>query len=84
MDTSSEKVDKGFELRYWKLSYRRKFIRTIWMAPLVPLAIFLLFHFHKSLFVALTLSLAVILIDAIQLLYTYHKWQRTDASPFAS
>ena len=27
------KVDKGFELVYWKLSYRRKFIRTLWMIP---------------------------------------------------
>ena len=27
------KVDKGFELVYWKLSYRRKFIRTLWTIP---------------------------------------------------
>ena len=27
-----EKVDKGIELCYWKLSYRRKLIRTLWMA----------------------------------------------------
>lgn len=26
-----DKVDKGFELIYWKLSYRRKFIRTLWL-----------------------------------------------------
>lgn len=29
-----EKVDKGFELFYDKLSYRRKFIRTLWMIPI--------------------------------------------------
>ena len=28
-----DKVDKGFELIYWKLSYRRKFIRTLWLIP---------------------------------------------------
>ena len=30
----SEKVDKGIQFCYWKLSYRRKLIRTIWMIPL--------------------------------------------------
>ena len=29
----SQKVDKGIELCYWKLSYRRKFIRTLWIIP---------------------------------------------------
>ena len=29
----SEKVDKGIEVCYWKLSYRRKLIRTLWMIP---------------------------------------------------
>ncbi len=29
-----EKVGKGFELFYDKLSYRRKFIRTLWMIPI--------------------------------------------------
>lgn len=28
------KVDKGFQLIYWKLSYRRKFLRTLWWTPL--------------------------------------------------
>lgn len=29
-----EKVDKGFELLYENLSYRRKFIRTLWLIPI--------------------------------------------------
>ncbi len=29
-----DKVDKGFELLYDNLSYRRKFIRTIWLIPI--------------------------------------------------
>ncbi len=28
------KVDKGFELFYDKLSYRRRLIRTIWLIPI--------------------------------------------------
>ena len=29
-----DKVDKGFEFLYDNLSYRRKFIRTIWLIPI--------------------------------------------------
>ena len=29
-----EKVDKDFELLYENLSYRRKFIRTLWLIPI--------------------------------------------------
>lgn len=29
-----EKVDKGFELLHENLSYRRKFIRTLWLIPI--------------------------------------------------
>lgn len=32
-EKNMNKVDKGFELVYWELSYRRKFIRTLWMIP---------------------------------------------------
>ena len=38
----SEKVDKGIMVCYWKLSYRRKFIRTLWM---IPIAIVIIFYF---------------------------------------
>ena len=38
-----EKVDKGIELCYWKLSYRRKLIRTLWM---IPIAIFIVLCFY--------------------------------------
>jgi len=41
----ANKVDKGFELRYWRLSYRRKFIRTLWMIPFLLAAIILIFIF---------------------------------------
>lgn len=30
----NDKVDKGFELFYDNLSYRRKFIRTLWLIPI--------------------------------------------------
>ena len=36
-------VDKGFELRYHKLSYRRRFIRTLWLIPWMILILILVY-----------------------------------------
>ena len=42
---ATDKVDKGFCLSYWKLSYRRKFIRTLWTgAFIIPLFGLLLYY----------------------------------------
>ena len=35
-----EKVDKGIELCYWKLSYRRKLIRTLWTVSYTHLDVY--------------------------------------------
>lgn len=65
--------DGGFN--YWKLSYRKKFIRTLWM---IPVAIFLSIqiivmdiqsNFSVFLFVLFIVTLIV------QLIYTYSKWK---------
>lgn len=43
------KIDKRFELIYWILSYRKKFIRTLWMAPLfVIILAFTWFNLYKT------------------------------------
>lgn len=39
----SEKVDKGIESCDWKLSYRRKFIRTLWT---IPVSIIMIIQLH--------------------------------------
>ncbi|MEJ8555147.1 hypothetical protein [Tepidibacter sp. Z1-5] len=63
---SSTKVDEGFELFYWNLSYRRKFIRTLWCSPvlllLVPICPNKVIVFCCILFV-------------IQAIYNYKKWK---------
>ncbi|MGB3261989.1 hypothetical protein [Paenisporosarcina sp.] len=65
--------DSGFN--YWKWSYRKKFIRTLWM---IPGAIFLSIqmivmdiqsNFSVFLFVLFIVTLIV------QLIYTYIKWK---------
>ena len=41
----SEKVDKGIMVCYWKLSYRRKFIRTLCF---IPVSVIIIIEFYKE------------------------------------
>lgn len=70
----SNKIDKGFSLSYWKLSYRRKFFRTLWLTPVWMVVILLLFH-KQSFEVVLILEIIIVVSSGVQLLYTYKKWQ---------
>ena len=73
VDAMKNGRDSGFN--YWKLNYKKKFFRTLWM---VPVTIFLTIQMILSggssqstlIFVP---ALFVILI--LQLLYTYFKWK---------
>ena len=70
-----EKIDKGFSFSYWRLSYRRKFMRTLWFIPLAVLVIILVQAAYRSYmltFVSGVFILAVILAQAI---YNYKKWK---------
>ncbi len=70
-----EKVDKGFELNYNNLSYRRKFIRTLWM---ILWAILLLCFMHwagVALFILLPLSVIFAVVGFIQALHNYKNWK---------
>ncbi|QJA08616.1 hypothetical protein HF520_06520 [Romboutsia sp. CE17] len=72
------KVDKGFELIYWNLSYRRKFIRTLWQTPLVFLAIGLLIFVGKNLFFNRIAPILLVIIYIWQLIYNYIKWKKDE------
>ena len=39
------KVDKGFAINYFKLSHRRKMIRTLTSLPILILALFVIYIF---------------------------------------
>ena len=69
-----DKVDKGFVLNYWRLSYQRKFIRTLWMIPVCICAIVLLW-IKTSTTYAMILTVIIVLIEIIQLAYTFKKWK---------
>ena len=74
----ANKVDKGFELRYWRLSYRRKFIRTLWMIPFLLAAIILIFVSPLKIVYAVAVSIILLVIFLIRLIYTYKKWKCTE------
>lgn len=77
----TDKIDKGFSFSYWRLSYRRKLIRTLWTSPVI----FLLFlypeetHFF-SLDRSSVIALAFLAVSA-QAYYNYYKWKITKEKP---
>lgn len=69
-----DKVDKGFALNYWRLSYRRKFIRTLWMTP-VCICIIVLLWIKSSTTYAMIWTVIIVLLEIIQLVFTFYKWK---------
>lgn len=72
------KVDKGVKLNYWNLSYRRKFIRTLWQIPLVLLAIGLSILAVDNIFFNRIVPILLVIILIWQLIYNYTKWKNDE------
>ncbi len=72
------KVDKGFKFAYHGLSYRRKFLRTIYSIPLCifPLAIIYYFDGFTANFIFVTLLLVIVFV--FQTSYNCIKWKKED------
>jgi len=70
-----EKVDKGFELIYFNLSYRRKFIRTLWLIPWMILILCFMYWQGFSLVKLLLFTVIFTVACIIQALYNYKKWK---------
>ncbi|PRR77085.1 hypothetical protein CLLI_26030 [Clostridium liquoris] len=74
----TNKVDKGFELFYWRLSYKRKFIRTLWMIPIdIIVSVFLILK-GDTLFINRVIPILLIILGGIQLIYNYLKWKKDE------
>ncbi|NMH74663.1 hypothetical protein HF078_16395 [Bacillus sp. RO2] len=76
---NKKKVDKGFALSYYKLSYRRKLIRNLWQLPpffVALIAIIIIFDIHTTASVFL-LSL-FILAGLTHCLLLYRKWKQEE------
>ncbi|SHI18746.1 hypothetical protein [Clostridium intestinale] len=71
----NNKVDKGFEIIYWKLSYRRKFIRTLWMTAICVVLMIFVWVTGERIIINRVMPIASIILCFIQLLYTYLKWK---------
>ena len=70
-----EKVDKGFELVYYNLSYRRRFIRILWMIPWSILALFWMYWVGISTDTVLLLAVIFTVVNLIQARHNYKKWK---------
>lgn len=66
--------DKGIELFYNKLSYRRRFIRTIWLIPFGIIIGFIITYIN--IIFSLFYWLLFIIIGTKQLKYNYTMWKK--------
>lgn len=74
-----EKKDKGFAYNYFRLSYRRKFIRTFTSSWMGVLAIILIFIFSPySTPFNVTITILIVLVFVIQAGYNYYMWKKTE------
>lgn len=75
----SAKIDKGIELNYFKLSYRRKMIRTLVNIPVMILLLIFIYGFSDWGTLANTLiGLFFASILFIQIAYNYFMWQKNE------
>lgn len=72
----SEKVDKGIEICYWKLSYRRKFIRTLWTIPVSIIMVIQLHRKYQSYLLTGIVSVIFFILTCSQAVYNYRKWKK--------
>ncbi len=76
---NKEKRDNGFVFAYYRLSYRRRMIRTIWSFPAV-----LLFLIVFSVFMEMESSGKVLVwiflltLFGAQVFYNYYKWKKEE------
>lgn len=71
----SEKVDKGIELCYWKLSYRRKFVRTLWLLPVFTIVMIRAYQTLQSCMLTWIIGIMLFGSILIQAIYNYRKWK---------
>lgn len=77
-----KKTDKGSEMIYWKLSRRRKFIRTLWMIPIsIAILVFTFIYGYSrygSFTLAIILAILMLILLPTQVIYTYKQWKKEE------
>ena len=76
----NKNVDKGFELSYFNLSYRRKIIRTLWVLPFLLLLICLIWFNGDNIIHNIVITIFIIVMVLIQLIYNYLKYKKMEAN----
>lgn len=75
-----EKVDKGFKVNFFRLSYRRRVIRSLSGVLFAILVFFLLYYFEfvppDAFFIILAIPLIVFALEAG---YYYRMWKKEEA-----
>lgn len=77
----SKKTDRGFQFFYYKLSYRRRFLRSLYLSPLVVI-LWGLVMFRTSVWSQTTKVLWTIFIATVFLFeigYNYIKWKKEES-----
>lgn len=74
----SRKVDKWFHLNYWKLSYRRRFVRNLWMLPLLMVIYGILIMRGDSTLTCRIIPIILLVSSVFELIYNYLKWKKTE------
>lgn len=74
---NGEKTDIGFVFFFWNLSYRRKFIRTLWLLPILVIAVFYIHITFQSYLLTSITGIVLSIIFIIQAVY-YYKKQKED------
>lgn len=75
MSSKNRKVDKGIEFNYWNLSYRRKFIRTLWLTPVFMALVAVVYYGTKNVIESAVIAIVIFGGQIVQLGYTFYKWK---------
>lgn len=70
--------DKGFELFYYNLSNRRKFIRTLWLFPFMVLAAWLVYWRFSNVIATIVVSIVMLAVWIGQAVVTYRNWKKEE------
>ncbi len=75
----SDKVDKGFALNYYRLSYRRKIIRTLYSLPFILVCIVIIYILPEPDFVfRVSICIFLLILFAAQLIYNIMMWKKKE------
>ena len=72
-------VDKGFQLNYYKLSYRRRFIRTLWVIPWIISILILFYLLHTPAYILVPMAIGFGVMEYIQAFVNYKKWKEDES-----